>query len=212
MQMDKKNRTALIVVDPFNEFLSRWGKMWSSVGATIKEVDLLSNLEKILDSARDVGMQVVYAPHHRWQPGSFSDKKYLHPSQALQIAFKAFPRKGFGGQYYKGLEPKQGDIIASEHTCSSGFAETDLHDQLQEIGITHLILVGMATNSCIEATARSAVDLGYHVTLVTDAVAAFSPKEHHATVTEIYPMIAHAVLDSNEVVAALQTDKVADVC
>jgi len=128
---------------------------------------------------------------------------------ALQTAVKAFPRDGFGGQYYKGLEPQQGDIIATEHTCSSGFAETDLHDQLQKIGITHLILVGMATNSCIEATARSAVDLGYHVTLVTDAVAAFSPKEHHKTVAEIYPLIAHAVLVTNQVVDALQTEKVA---
>ena len=208
MQIDEKNRTALIVVDPFNEFLSRWGKMWSSVGATIKEVHLLPNLRKILDSARSVGLQVAYAPHHRWQPGSFSDKKYLHPSQALQTAFKAFPRDGFGGQYYKGLEPQQGDIVASEHTCSSGFAETDLHDQLQKLGITHLILVGMATNSCIEATARSAVDLGYHVTLVTDAVATFSRKEHHTTVAEIYPQIAHAVVDTNQLVDALQTEKV----
>ena len=209
MQIHDRDRTALVVVDPFNEFLSRWGKMWSSVGASIKEVHLRSNLKKILDSARSVGLQVAYAPHHRWQPGSFSEKKHLHPSQALQVAFKAFPRNGFGGQYYKGLEPQQGDIIASEHTCSSGFAETDLHDQLQKLGITHLILVGMATNSCIEATARSAVDLGYHVTLVTDAVAAFAPKEHHTTVAESYPMIAHAVVDTNQVVDALQAKEVA---
>lgn len=206
MHIDEKHRTALIVVDPFNEFLSRWGKMWSSVGATIKEVHLLSNLRKILDSARASGLQVIYAPHHRWQAGSFSDKKYLHPSQALQVAFKAFPRDGFGGQYYKGLEPRQGDIIASEHSCSSGFAETDLHDHLQALGTTHLMLVGMVTNSCIEATARSAVDLGYHVTLVTDAVAAFSPEEHHRTVAEIYPMIAHAVQDTAQVLTALQAE------
>lgn len=209
MNTDEKERTALIVVDPFNEFLSRWGKMWAGVGASVKEVHLLSNLKKILETARAVGLQIAYAPHHRWRPGSFSDKKYLHPSQALLVSFKAFPRDGFGGQYYKGLGPQQGELVASEHTCSSGFAETDLHDQLQKLGITHLIIVGMVTNSCIEATARSAVDLGYHVTLVSDAVAAFSPLEHATTVTQTYPMIAHRVLTTSQVVDALNANKVA---
>ncbi|XZE51526.1 isochorismatase family protein [Planctomycetaceae bacterium SH139] len=71
-----------------------------------------------------------------------------------------------------------------------------------------IVRVGIATTSCIEATDRSAVDLGYHVTLVTDAVATFSRKEHHTTVAEIYPQIAHAVLDTNQLVNALQTEKV----
>lgn len=203
MQIDQKKSTALVVVDPFNEFLSRRGKMWSSVGASVKKVGLLDNLKKILDSARSAGLKIAYAPHHRWRPGSFSDEKYLHPSQALMTSFKAFPQDGFGGQYYKGLEPRQGEIVASEHSCSSGFAETDLHEQLQIIGITHLIIIGMVTNSCIEATARSALDLGYHVTLVTDAVAAFSPREHETTVTRIYPMIAHQTLTTNQVVKGL---------
>jgi len=205
MQTGKEKRTALVVVDPFNDFLSRRGKMWPSVGASVKETGLLENLKKILDSARSAGLQIAYAPHHRWRPGSFSDNKYLHPSQALSASFKAFPLSGFGGQYYKGLEPQKGEIISSEHTCSSGFAETDLHDQLQRIGISHLIIVGLITNSCIEATARSAVDLGYHVSLVTDAVAAFSPGEHARTVTQIYPLIAHRVLSTHQVIDGLRT-------
>jgi len=208
MHTDKKERYALIVIDPFNEFLSRWGKMWPGVGASVKEVQLLSNLKKILATARSVGLRVAYAPHQRWRPGSFSDRKFLHPSQALMASFKAFPHDGFGGQYFKGLEPKAGEIVSSEHACSSGFAGTDLHEQLQAIGITHLIIVGLITNSCIEATARSAVDFGYHVTLVTDAVAAFSPEEHAKTVSEIYPMIAHRVRTTNQLVDGLISERV----
>jgi nicotinamidase-related amidase len=204
-----KDRTALIVVDPLNEFLSRWGKMWPAVGASVREVHLLLNLKRILDAARTGGLEIAYAPHHRLRPGSFSDRKYLHPSQAQILSFKAFRQDGFGGQYYKGLEPRQGEIVSSEHACSSGFAGTDLHDQLQRVGISHLIIVGMITNSCIEATARSAVDLGYHVTLVTDAVAAFSPQEHAMTVTQNYPMIAHNVLNTDQLVEALKAEEVA---
>jgi nicotinamidase-related amidase len=110
----------------------------------------------------------------------------------------------WGGDFAESLAPKENEFVASEHACSSGFAGTNLHDHLAENGITHLIVVGMITNSCIEATVRSAIDLDYHVTLVTDAVAAFSPLEHEQATKERYPLLGHVVSTTENIIQTLK--------
>ena len=52
--------------------------------------------------------------------------------------------------------------------------------QLQQRGIEKIIVVGFLANTCVEATARCSAELGYHVTLVRDATAAFSSEAMHA--------------------------------
>ena len=66
-----------------------------------------------------------------------------------------------------------------------------------------MILVGMAANTCIEATARGGAELGYHVTLVRDATAAFSPAAMQAALDLNGPTFAHAILTTDAVIAAL---------
>ena len=56
--------------------------------------------------------------------------------------------------------------------------------QLKQEGITHVIVVGLLANACIESTERFATELGYHVTLVRDATAAF---RHDLTATSVIP-------------------------
>jgi len=60
---------------------------------------------------------------------------------------------------------------ASEHWCSSGFANTDLDLQLKKHGVHRLIVIGLIAHTCIEATVRYAAELGYDVTVVRDATA-----------------------------------------
>ena len=66
-----------------------------------------------------------------------------------------------------------------------------------------MIVVGMAANTCIEATARGGAELGYHVTLVRDATAAFSPAAMQAALDLNGPTFAHAILTTDAVIAAL---------
>jgi nicotinamidase-related amidase len=54
--------------------------------------------------------------------------------------------------------------VAHEHWCSSGFANTDLDQQLKVHGIHRLIIIGLLANTCLEATARFAAELGHDVT------------------------------------------------
>ena len=85
----------------------------------------------------------------------------------------------------------------------NGFANTDLDFQLKQRRIEKIIVVGMAANTCIEATARGGAELGYHVTLVRDATAAFSPEAMHAAHEINGPTFAHAILTADEVIASL---------
>ena len=201
--MDAK-KTALVLVDPYNDFLARRGQAWLMTKDVALSNGMIGKAQSLLEAARDRQMTVAYAPHYRWRPNGLKGRKYLHPTQFLQEKSHIFAEGKFGGEFLVELAPVEGDIISSEHSCSSGFAGTDLHIQLQGRGITHLIIIGLITNSCIEATARSAVDLGYHITLVTDAVAAFSPVEHTLAIRETYPRIGHLVTDTSSLLETLR--------
>lgn len=202
--MVNSENTAVVLVDPYNDFIARKGQAWMMVRNVAVANGMIGKAQSIIKAARSRGMAVAYAPHYRWRPNGLTGRKYLHPTQVTQEKSHIFAQGKFGGEFLIGLAPVEGDIIASEHTCSSGFAGTDLHVKLQDLGITHLIIIGLITNSCIEATTRSAVDLGYHVTLVTDAVAAFSPIEHALTIRENYPRIAHRVTDTSRLLETLE--------
>ncbi len=201
-----KGKTALLVVDPLNDLISQGGMAWPMSGAVIKEVKTVEHVEGLLQVAREEGIKIAYAPHHRYREGSYADRKYLSPTHVAQLGPGHMLSEGkWGGDFAERLAPKEGEFVASEHACSSGFADTNLHAHLTENGITHLIIVGMITNSCIEATTRSAIDLDYHVTLVTDAVAAFSPMEHEQAAKERYPMLGHVVSTTENIILTLKT-------
>ena len=97
-----------------------------------------------------------------------------------------------------------GDLKARQRWQSSGFANTDLDFLLKQHGIDHVIVAGMRANTCIESTARYAVELGYHVTMLTDAVGAFNMEEMRAAVEIDYPVISHIVLSTKEFIAAIR--------
>jgi len=70
--------------------------------------------------------------------------------------------------------------VASGHWGETGFAHTDLDQQLRQHGIEHIILAGLTAPGCVEGTGRWALELGYSVTLAKDATAAFT-REWEAT-------------------------------
>ena len=199
------DKTAILLVDPYNDFMSVRGKLWPLLRKVAKKVNAVENLQTIVTAARAKNIPIVYSPHQRYSKGVFASRKYLHPSQVGQLSAHVFEDGKFGGAFFAPLAPQEGDLIASQHACSSGFAETDLHEKLTALGITHIIIIGFLSNTCIEATARSAVDLDYHVTLVTDAVASWSPKDHQAAVASNYQLLGQIVTTTEPLVQLLDT-------
>ena len=169
-----REKTGLLLVDPYNDFLSPTGKLWPQAKEVAEEVNLLSNLKSIVDAARQSGVRIFVVPHHRWEPGDYEHWKYPHARQLKGAENRVFEKGGWGGDWHPDFIPEEGDIIVKEHWGSSGFANTDLDFQLKQYGIDKIILIGMLANTCIEATGRFGVELGYHLSLVKDATAAFS--------------------------------------
>jgi ureidoacrylate peracid hydrolase len=106
----------------------------------------------------------------------------------------------WGGEIRPEFEPKPGEIVATEHWCSSGFANTDLDLQLKKQGIHQLIVIGLIAHACIEATVRFAAELGYEVTVVKDATADYSDEEMYAALDINIPNYASAIVTTNEIV------------
>jgi nicotinamidase-related amidase len=113
-----------------------------------------------------------------------------------------FAKGTWGGEWHPDFVPQDGDIIIQEHWGQSGFANTDLDFQLKQQGITHVIVVGLLANTCIESTSRFAMELGYHVTLVRDATAAFTREMMRAAHELNGPTFAHEILTTAELIAA----------
>jgi nicotinamidase-related amidase len=108
-----------------------------------------------------------------------------------------------GRRLHPELVPRPGDVVIQQHWGQNGFANTDLDFQLKQRGVEKIIVVGMLANTCVEGTARCGAELGYHVTLVRDATAAFSPEAMHAAHEIDGPTFAHAILTTDAVIAAL---------
>lgn len=195
-------RTAVLLVDPYNDFLSDGGKVWPRIQPVASEVGMLDNMRAVLGAARQSGVSVIFVPHHRWEPGDY--ETWDHPTRAQLGGLHAFARGTWGGEFHPDFQPRAGETVVAEHWAQSGFANTDLDFQLKQHLKTHVILTGALANTCIESTGRYAMELGYHVTLVRDATAAFQPEMMHAAHELNGPTYAHAILTTAELLDQLK--------
>lgn len=198
-----KERTALLFVDPYNDFLSEGGKFWPAVQGVAGEVGLLDNLRTVTAAIRSAGIQVFIVPHRRWEPGDYEGWDHPNPYQLKAGEMQVFAKGSWGGEWHPDFTPQPGDTVIKEHWGSSGFANTDLDFQLKQRGITRVVTIGLLANTCIECTSRFAMELGYHVTLVKDATAAFTEEMMYAAHELNGPTFAHEILTTAELVAAL---------
>lgn len=201
--MYSSDSTALLFVDPYNDFLSDGGKVWPRIKSIAEEVGLIANLKAIDRAVRIAKLRVFYAPHRRWETGDYEDWSHPNPTQVAIMKRHSFARGEWGGEWHPDFAPKPGDIVAKEHWAQSGFANTDLDQQLRQRDVSHVIVVGLLANTCIESTARYAMELGYQVTLVRDATAAFTKEMMHAAHELNGPTFAHQILTTAELIAAL---------
>jgi ureidoacrylate peracid hydrolase len=194
--------TGLLVIDPYNDFVSEGGKLWERVRTTADENHCIAHMTEVMAAARAAEIRVFYALHHRYRPGDYETWDYMAPVQERAWRRKTFEDGTWGGRLREGFEPHAGDVVAQEHWCSSGFANTDLDQQLTLHGVRHLIVIGLLTNTCVEATVRNAAELGYRATVVRDATASLSAEEMHASLEVNLPSYA-TITTTDEIVAAL---------
>ena len=198
-----KEITALLVIDPYNDFISVGGKIWDRIKAVAEANQCVPNMLKVLDAARQAKLRIFYAMHRRYRPGDYENWKYISPIQKAAWTRKSFEYGTWGGEIRSEFQPKPGEIVAAEHWCSSGFANTDLDLQLKRHGIHQLIVIGLIAHTCIEATVRFAAEFGYDVTVVRDATADYTDEMMHAALDINLPNYANAIVSTTEVVDSI---------
>jgi ureidoacrylate peracid hydrolase len=197
--------TALVVVDPYNDFISEGGKIWGRIKGVAEANNCVPNMLRILQAARQADLRVFYAMHRRYRPGDYETWKYIAPIQKAAWEHKSFEYGTWGGEIRDEFKPKAGEIVAAEHWCSSGFANTNLDLMLKKHGIHKLIVIGLIAHTCIEATVRYAAELGYEVTVVSDATAGYSDRHMQAALHVSLPNYASDIVSTTDIVSAISS-------
>ena len=174
-------RTALVITDPQNDFLSPEGVTWGVVGESVTENNTVKNIEKLFKVSKKRGVPVFVSPHyyyptdHGWMfEGSL--ERLMHNigmfDRAGALNLQNFENSGADWLdiYKKYIEDGE-TIIVSPHKVY-GPESNDLALQLRKRGIDKVILAGMSANLCVESHMRELLEMGFEVAVVKDATAA----------------------------------------
>jgi ureidoacrylate peracid hydrolase len=195
--------SALILVDVLNDFMAVDGKLAKVIGPMIDKHDLKANLRRLLDGVRKAGLKTFYAPHGA-DEHSFDGIRHIHPRFQFGIDNRVFWIGSKGADFYEPLKPRAGDIIVGRHHMFDSFNGTGLEEQLRAHGIEKVVLAGLTSQTCIEGTGRHALEAGFHVTFLTDAVSDFTDQAHQAAIQISYPTFGHEVTTIDAFLGAIE--------
>ena len=204
--MPDRAKTALLITDPQNDFMSESGAGWGLVKDNVTRLGTNDNIAKLMKTAKASGMQLFVSPH-----SYFEHDKHWHargPVQGLMNSIDMFRVKGpttyasfenSGADFYKPLKQYILDgktIVTSPHKVY-GPDSNDLVLQLRKNGVETVILGGFAANLCTDSHMRELMEQGFNVVVVKDAVGAPGEDAYNAAVFN-YGMIANAVWDTKQ--------------
>jgi nicotinamidase-related amidase len=112
--------TAILIIDPYNDFLHPSGKLNSLLAESLKETNTIQNLQILVKAARERGIPIFYGLHQQHKPGFIADWKHATSMQKSQRDSMAFEEGSWGVEIYEGLKPdiSRGDVVVSKHWCS----------------------------------------------------------------------------------------------
>jgi nicotinamidase-related amidase len=201
MALDK-NRTAVLIIDPQNDFLSEKGVVWDLVGAIVEENQVVPHLVAIREAAKEAGFPVVYSPHF-YNDQEYSDWKHLNPIDSLMFERKMFHSGKWGADWLPELAPDDNTFVVSPHKGLSGFWSNDIGIQLRQRNVDTIVLAGMSANLCVESHLRDAVENGFEVIVIKDATAGPGPEATQAAYVN-YSLIATEVTTTDDIVDRLK--------
>lgn len=139
---------ALIIIDIQNDYFAE-GKM-PLVGSD----EAVVNAKLVLEEFRKAGLPVIHIQHISDRPGA----GFFLPNTK-------------GAEIHADVTPLESEKVIVKHFPNS-FRETELSAYLEDLGVSDLVICGMMTSMCVDATTRAAKDYGYNCTVIGDACAA----------------------------------------
>lgn len=191
--------SCLLVVDVQNDFVSSKGscaQRGDDVGAAEA---MVPRLVRLIEEARQISLPIVYVKttHSEW-----TDTPSWIFRKSQQKDLKTCREGTWGAEFYNGISPLSEERVVVKHRYSA-FINTDLNTVLKAKGIQSVLVTGVATNVCVETTARDAYMFDYYVTMVEDCAAAYDPKLHANTLENIRRHFG-LVASSDEIIQSWQ--------
>ena len=209
------NRSALVVIDPQNDFLHETGVAWGVVGESVTEHDVVQHLEDLFKAAKETSLPVFISPHyyfphdHMW--------KFEGALEKVMHSIGMFDRpgpldvsglNGSGADFVEQYKPYINDgktIVTSPHKVY-GPEQNDLVLQLRKQHIDQVILAGMSANLCVESHMRALLEAGFEVAVVKDATAGAIIPEGDGYLAALinFRMMANAVWSTKQAVEIIK--------
>ena len=211
-------RTALLITDPQNDFLSPKGATWGVVGKSVTENNTVENIDSLFAAAKANDIPVFVSPHYYYP----TDHGWAFEGalEALMHHIGMFDRKGalttegFEGSGADWLEQykkyiNDGETVVSNPHKVYGPETNDLVLQLRKRGIDKVILGGMSANLCTESHMRELLEQGFEVAVVSDATAAAIVDEGNGYEAALvnFRFIANTVWTTEEAVQKINEAK-----
>jgi ureidoacrylate peracid hydrolase len=156
-----------------DDALARYGYYFNRLDDTV-----LPNMELLQKACRNTGVEVLYTVIENLTRDG-RDRSLDYKLSGFNV-----PKGCRDATVLSRIAPEEDEIIFPK-TSSSVFISTNIHYILGNLGIRYLVICGMLTDQCISSTVRDACDLGYLVTLVTDACATYTPERHNTAIDHI---------------------------
>jgi nicotinamidase-related amidase len=163
--------TALIVVD--------LQKGVAALPAVHPITDVAANARRLADAFRACGLPVVLVRATGRAPGR-TERSFGRAGAA--------PRPADSADLLPELNQQDTDHEVAKQTWGA-FMNTGLDEYLKGLGVTQVVVAGVATSIGVESTARQAYEHGYHVTLAIDAMTDLNAETHENSVTRIFPAL-----------------------
>ncbi len=173
--------TAIIVIDVQNDFCADDGA-FAQMGCDLSMIQpMVPRLVGFIDHARTAGCLIVFVR-------GLYDEIYLSPNQIERRRRRnrsdSICRSNTPGFDYYQVQPLDRDVQVTKHRYSA-FIGTDLDLTLRSQEIKTIVMTGVATNVCVESTARDGAMLGYYVVFTSDCTATNDLHLHQPTLENI---------------------------
>jgi len=169
-------RTALVVVDIQVDFAAAHGLI-GKAGVDMSEADTaVDRIEELIGAARQAGATVAFM-RVMTRPETDSEALKTWMARRGTPGQEGICRIGSGGEDYYRVAPEPGDIEIEKLQYDS-FHDTNFDAQLRARGIDTLVIAGISTDCCVDATASAAFHRNYHVFVASDGCAAFGGTVH----------------------------------
>ncbi|MGH6899201.1 MAG: isochorismatase family cysteine hydrolase [Geminicoccaceae bacterium] len=154
-------------------FETRFGYYFGQI-----ETVALPNMQRLLAACRAAGIEVMYTVIESLTRDG-RDRSLDYKITGFHV-----PKGSWDARVLDAIAPAEDEIVLPK-TSSSVFISTNIDYVLRNLGVRQLVIAGLLTDQCVESAVRDACDLGYLVTLVTDACAAYSQERHDNTLRAI---------------------------